>query len=271
MKAKPIFVQFAHNERKINQLVKLGYIHVTSDDAQFEYAMAGTTKYHNFVVFGEVDIKQLLIIGVWSGILPKNSFVRRFYRSAARYLKEPQYLNSRNQFVKELLYFDKYHLECVDEDSLWENIDLLTGIIECRNDPNWQAILDQEYNAFQEECAKKHKEAKLLELGLKVTSGVGVLPAKDFRDVISAHAFAGVVVTLLNERVVVSVKDTQTSKKLFGENGLRSLISILNNVLSLELESDKTVATLAHQKRGRTETNTYKDCEKAAALIAATM
>ena len=266
-------IRLAKNEFERRQLEKIGYFPIENvhDSSLFERAMNSKTKLKNFVIVGEVTFEMILIVGILSGDIPKKSWLRKLLGSMDRYRKEGEkYFLSKDSFVKMLYYLYTSVPEGIsDGKSFFEALDILSGLIEGRDNPEVQTFVNEEYGEFQKEVAKKERQEKMAKIGLKVKFDVGFFAARDFRDVISAHSFASVIVTLLNERMLISVKDEATSKKLFGENGIKAVIPIVNNMLGIGLEGDKTVSTLAHQRRDTK--STLADCERAVTLLAATL
>ena len=260
-------VKFANCEFEVRKAEKIGYCFVSDDTTQFERAMNAQIELKNFVIFGEATLKKLLIIGLLSGDIPRRRHIRYLYKAMETYLNRGEsYFLSKNPYAKMLLYFLNNTASISDEQSFFYNLDILSGIIEAKDEPDIQKCIEQEHKDFQEKYDKKLHQEILDKIGIKVKFGVGLLPAKDFRDVVNAHSFANVVVTLLNERVLISVKNETISQKLFGNEGLKAIIPFLNSGLALELEDDNTIKTLARQKRG--VPNTFNDCERVASLIA---
>ena len=77
--------------------------------------------------------------------------------------------------------------------AIFENIDLLNELLKSQDDPESQKIINEEYNKFiRYEAMKDANFVKIYE-----DASIGCIETNDFRDVVKAHSFVNVIVTLI--------------------------------------------------------------------------
>ena len=77
--------------------------------------------------------------------------------------------------------------------AIFENIDLLNELLKSQDDPESQKIINEEYNkCIRHEAMKDANFVKIYE-----DASIGCIETNDFRDVVKAHSFVNVIVTLI--------------------------------------------------------------------------
>lgn len=258
-------IVFTSNEQNFNRYTKLGYYPIKDENEQNGQMLTSLNtriNYRKFVLAGDVTIDKVLSLGLLSGNIKKTSRLNRFIKSVGFYLREPDYFRKKDIYTKIIYFFMTNFDEKKSSQAIFGNIDLLNELLKSQDDPESQKIINEEYNKFiRYEAMKDANFVKIYE-----DASVGCIETNDFRDVIKAHSFVNVIVTLINEKILISVKDQETSLKLFGTEGLKSILPIISNLLRIELQGDEKIA---HSSKNRKLT--IKDCIRAAKYIVATM
>ena len=258
-------IVFTGNEQNFNRYTKLGYYPIKNENEQNGQMLTSLNtriNYRKFVLVGDVTIDKVLSLGLLSGNIKKTSRLNRFIKSVGFYLREPDYFRKKDIYTKIIYFFMTNFDEKKSSQAIFGNIDLLNELLKSQDDPESQKIINEEYNKFiRYEAMKDANFVKIYE-----DAGVGCIETNDFRGVVKAHSFVDVIVTLINKKILISVKDEETSFKLFGKQGLQAILPTVSNLMHIDITGDRKITHSSQSNK-----LTIKDCERAAKYIVATM
>ena len=218
--------------------------------------------YRQFLLIGDVTIDKVLSIRLLSGNIKKTSWLSRFITSVGFHLREPDYFHKKDIYTKVIYFFMTNFNKKKSSHAIFENIDLLNELLKSQDDPESQKIINEEYNKFiRYEAMKDANFVKIYE-----DASIGCIETNDFRDVVKAHSFVNVIVTLINKKILISVKDEETSFKHFGEQGLQAILLTVSNLMHIAINGNEKIAHSSQNNK-----LTIKDCERAAKYIVAMM